>query len=158
MIALLLCKRSNSVGGLKKCFACGLHLPISEFYKHPKMADGRLGKCKVCQRDAVNKNREKNLERFRSYDQERSKLPHRKISNFEISTKWRKADPRRMRCHNAVARALRAGRLHKEPCERCGELKVHAHHDNYDEPLNIMWLCQPCHKVRHKELDALNKK
>lgn len=146
------------MGGLKKCFACGLHLPISEFYKHPKMADGRLGKCKICQRNAVTKNREKNLERIRNYDRERSKLPHRKISISEISTKWRKADPRRVRCHNAVARALRAGRLHKHSCERCGELKVYAHHDNYDEPLNVMWLCQPCHKVRHKELDALNKK
>jgi hypothetical protein len=42
----------------------------------------------------------------------------------------------------------------KQPCERCGFMKVLAHHENYDEPLNVMWLCQPCHKQRHKEIKA----
>jgi hypothetical protein len=27
-----------------------------------------------------------------------------------------------------------------------------AHHEDYDRPLDVMWLCQPCHKQRHKEL------
>jgi hypothetical protein len=30
-----------------------------------------------------------------------------------------------------------------------------AHHDDYDKPLDVMWLCQPCHKQRHKELKQL---
>jgi ribosomal protein S27AE len=40
----------------------------------------------------------------------------------------------------------------RTPCIRCGEEKSLAHHEDYDKPLEVMWLCQPCHKQRHKEL------
>ena len=146
------------MNGLKKCFACQSVLPISEFYKHPKTADGYLGKCKSCQRESILQNRIKNLERIRKYDRDRGKEPERRKASNLVSRRWRASDPRIMRCHNAVARAVKAGRLQKQPCERCSAMKVLAHHENYNDPLNIMWLCQPCHKQRHKEIKAENEK
>jgi hypothetical protein len=35
---------------------------------------------------------------------------------------------------------------------RCGEPKVHAHHEDYSRPLDVTWLCQKCHVQRHVEL------
>lgn len=32
----------------KPCFKCGKVLPLENFYRHPKMGDGHLGKCKDC--------------------------------------------------------------------------------------------------------------
>jgi hypothetical protein len=34
----------------KTCFRCGEDKPLSDYYAHKQMGDGRLGKCKVCTR------------------------------------------------------------------------------------------------------------
>lgn len=138
----------------KQCFKCKTVKPLTEFYKHEQMGDGHLNKCKSCTKKDANEHREKNIERIRKYDRERGKNPERQKAAYEVSKAWRQADKRRMAAHNAVTRAIRAGKLIRMNCERCGAEKTYAHHDDYDKPLDVMWLCQPCHKKRHKELKA----
>jgi hypothetical protein len=41
-----------------------------------------------------------------------------------------------------VQEALEAGELARQPSVICGALKVLSHHENYDDPLAITWLCQ----------------
>ena len=139
---------------MKICFKCNLQKPLTDFYRHSAMADGRVGKCKECNKKDVLEHRLKNIEKIRSYDRERGKLPARKKTANEISTAWRKADKRRTKCHNAVTRAIRSGVIVRQPCCKCSSLKSLAHHEDYDKPLDVVWLCQPCHKQRHKELKA----
>jgi ribosomal protein S27AE len=136
----------------KECFKCSTVKPLSDFYKHKMMADGHLNKCKECTQSDVEKHRTENIERIRAYDRERSKLPKRQKLRSEITRAWRAEDKRRAAAHNAVAKAIVKGLLEKKPCERCGNEKSLAHHDDYDFKLDVMWLCQPCHKQRHKEL------
>ena len=40
--------------------------------------------------------------------------------------------------------------IERRPCEVCGA-KAEAHHDNYNEPLNIRWLCFKHHREWHKK-------
>ena len=136
----------------KICFKCQQEKPVSEFYKHPYMGDGYLGKCKECTKKDVTENREKNIDRVREYDRERAKNPERRKAATEISAKWRKEDSRRQKCHNAVTRAVRSGVIERKPCSVCGELKSYAHHESYDKPLDVVWYCQPHHKQRHKQM------
>jgi len=136
----------------KECFKCKTSKPLEDFYKHPMMADGRVNKCKECNKNDVSKYRNENLEKIRAYDRERGKIPERIKANSEVTRAWRAEDSRRHVAHIAVAKAIRNGLLVRMPCCRCKEVKSLAHHEDYDKPLEVMWLCQPCHKQRHKEL------
>lgn len=140
---------------MKTCFRCGLRLPLTDFYSHPQTADGLLGKCKSCAKKDVKANREAKVEQYRAYDRERCKTPE-SIERRKKSTKaWFAKDARRMRCHNAVHKAIRKGRLERSPCEVCGSAKSVAHHDSYDQPLVVRWLCQAHHTLRHQEMREL---
>lgn len=136
----------------KECFKCKSVKPLTEFYKHRAMGDGHLNKCKECTKNDVSKHRSENLEKIRAYDRERGKISERIKASTEINRAWRKEDQRRSRAHSAVARSIRKGELVQKPCIQCGEIKSIAHHEDYDKPLEVMWLCQPCHKQRHKDL------
>ena len=133
----------------KTCNVCLVTKTTADFYKHPQMADGLLGACKECHKKAVISNRLKNVERYRESDRQRAKLPHRIENAIAISKRWYKEDSRRLRCHNALHRALRAGSIEPEPCFVCGSEETVAHHPSYDLPLDVVWLCQAHHVQLH---------
>jgi len=138
---------------MKICFKCGEDLPFSEFYEHKQMVDGYLGKCKGCAKLDVTENRNKNIDKYRKYDRDRG---NRQTPEYliELRAKY----PNQYKAQNIVSNAIRDGKLHKEPCEICGESKVHAHHDDYLKPLNVRWLCAAHHKQWHRDNgDGLNK-
>lgn len=143
------------MGSSKKCFKCGEILPLTEFYKHKEMTDGHLNKCKTCAKRDVLFHRLLNIEKIREYDKRRASGEKRRKAAGLVSRKWRKKDKRIMQCHNKVSRALKVGIIARKRCERCGDEKSLAHHESYDRPLEVNWLCQPCHKLRHKEISLL---
>ncbi len=53
--------------------------------------------------------------------------------------------------HKAVQYAIHTGKIQRGPCEVCGEAKSNGHHIDYDEPLNVMWLCRSHHMQWHKK-------
>lgn len=140
----------------KPCFKCGDTLPLSAFYKHPQMADGHLNKCKECNKKDVRENYRDNREHYVEYEKTRANLPQRMALNRITTTRMRTRYPEKYKAHSAVQYALRSGQLKRKPCERCGSLRVHGHHDDYSKPLDVTWLCPKHHKERHKELDALS--
>lgn len=63
--------------------------------------------------------------------------------------RYRQSHPEATRAHTRVNNAIRSGKLQKRPCEKCGCVKVHAHHDDYAQPLVVRWLCHDCHENLH---------
>ena len=45
--------------------------------------------------------------------------------------------------------AIKAGRIKRLPCEICGAT-AEAHHDDYNKPLEVRWLCKTHHSEWHK--------
>ena len=65
--------------------------------------------------------------------------------------KWIDANPKKHHAHCLVARAIARGELLKAPCEACGASGAQAHHDDYDKPLEVRWLCQRHHSIWHSQ-------
>lgn len=114
---------------MKQCFKCGETKPHDQFYKHPMMADGYLGKCKECTKADVRLNWDKNYAMLRQTDAMRRRL--------------------KRQASVAVNNALRDGRLEKDAdCRYCHTTdKLTAHHWDYYRPFDVTWLCERCHKI-----------
>lgn len=132
----------------KECFKCKTVKPLDEFYKHKQMADGHLNKCKICNKRDSSEHRSNNLDKVREYDRNRGKLPHRVELRNKINERWRKAHPDRSNAHQKLHKAVRSGKVKKQPCWVCGE-KAEAHHPDYSKPLDVVWLCTMHHRQTH---------
>lgn len=153
---------------MKTCLKCDTPKELGDFYTHPKMADGHLGKCKECCKSDVTANRAAKVEQYREFDRNRANLSHR-VEAREIyakgvgrpkcdaaKRKWIERNPRKRAAEVLFGNYIRGKEHLKLPCERCGSTtRVHAHHENYDEPLTVNWLCPKHHKERHREMLAL---
>jgi hypothetical protein len=68
----------------------------------------------------------------------------------------------KIKARQFVNHALRTGYITRpETCEMCGvnhqDSPLQAHHTNYYETLNIIWLCVPCHNKQHQESKGLTE-
>lgn len=136
---------------MKRCFKCGVEKPIEDFYRHPAMADGHLGKCKDCAKQDIRIDRY-TKPRVREYDRQRAKLPHRIANMARVAKAWDAKYPERAKAQNAAQNAVRDGRLQKpDACEGCGLPKrLEKHHPDYSKPLLVVWFCKPCHAIADK--------
>lgn len=111
--------------------------------------------CLPCQRP-------KNLEK---YHRRKGNIPgvprqyiRRNIDEYtgreRVKREWDRNNPEKRRAHKLVEKAIERGEIIKQPCSVCGEMKAHAHHDDYSRPMDIMWLCPLHHRRRHAELIA----
>ena len=141
-------------------------MPLEEFYNNSK--GGKLAICKRCKLIQNKDYRKRNIEKVRAQNIERNKSPERK----KITKDWRKTDDGKVSvaksidkwffnnkkartCHTAVNNAKRDGKLIKQPCEICGANYVHAHHCDYNKPLDVLWLCPKHHKEWHKNNEPI---
>ena len=139
----------------KLCNRCGISKNADDFYSHDNS-------CKECRRAAVRSYRAKNITIVQEYDRKRGLLSHRKAKVKANAWKYprdikamRSKYPERYAARTALGNALRDGLLAKpEKCQHCRqESALHGHHEDYDRPLEVIWLCKDCHGVRHRDLN-----
>lgn len=155
---------------MKVCRECNQEKPLTEFYKHTKMADGHLNKCVECVKARVSKHRDANLEKVREYDRKRGSLPHRvearkeyqqteqgKTAKKRAMNAYRKRYPMKYAAHVITRNAVRDGKLKPEiSCSVCNSTEsIEGHHDDYTKPLSVRWLCRKCHNEWHKHNEPI---
>lgn len=133
----------------KVCKRCGQELPIELFYTHKGMADGHLNICIGCTKKRVMEHREVNLDRIRAYDRIRHQAGASKIARAKYQDWYRTAKENQRQANHAVSNAIRDGKLQKKPCSICGAEPAEAHHEDYSDPLNVIWLCTTHHSRLH---------
>lgn len=136
--------------------------PLDNFYTHPAMANGHLGKCKECcklqqrekhkaiRADPELLSHERSRQRVknrRQYERNKHKPEWRQAVN-KMKADWRANNPEKRAAHLRVQYAIKKGELKKPGyCQECGFYHpiIEAHHPDYSKPLEVVWLCKPCH-------------
>ena len=160
----------------KICFVCKCEKDISEFYKHSKMSDGYLNKCKSCCREQSNKRRAEKLEEIQEYDRnrpnrternERMKLYREKLKNENpekykiiytgIRKRYRENHAAEVKAEGMLNEALRTGRITRpSKCSMCGKDCIpQGHHWDYTKPFDVIWVCEKCHSDIHRKVREL---
>lgn len=97
-------------------------------------------------------------------------MTYPKTSKESLSEQARRLGVSRQRLHQLRnpekhrARALLYYRVKRgrivppKECERCGEKKpLHAHHDDYSKPFDVVWVCAKCHSIIHPHHMTVNE-
>lgn len=149
----------------KKCFKCGKVKSLAAFYKHPRMADGHLGKCIECAKEDV-ADREAKMrldpawlakERARcrvKQNKYRSECRQKIGPIRKAQARWNARNKTKRAVHAIANLAQRKGLLKKpSKCQGCKQpaRRLEKHHEDYSKPLDVQWLCQKCHGLTKRK-------
>lgn len=134
----------------KKCSKCHEVKSILLFSRQKKGLHGRASACKICRGKELVNNYWKNPQKHREYARKSYKLRYAKNSQpfKDYANKFRRENPEKVKAQLLVKSAIRNGTLKRLPCEKCGEVKTDAHHEDYTKPLEVRWLCKVHHIQR----------
>lgn len=120
----------------KACTKCGRELPLTEFHADKRRKHGVGSECRDCKRQYRQENKDRLL-----------------VAQYERRRRKRKQLTPKRKVWNAVYYAVRTGKIERpDRCEVCGELaNTQAHHEDYSQPLDVVWVCQWCHVQRDKQ-------
>ena len=121
----------------KICFKCNVEKPLFDFYKHPKMADGHLGKCKECTKNDVKEKYEKNIQSIEYVEKERArgreKYARLGYKDIQVRAHYENSD---------TSRFLKSKGINTKGCE--------IHHWDYNLKNDVFIVPKRAHKLIHK--------
>lgn len=129
-------------------------MPFKDYSEAVKMYEAGLSTVKIAQYYGVSK---QNIWEVLSNPKRGVKMRPRAESG-EKSVLYRGGSRRDQKAQMLVLLAVKRGILSPKPCEVCGmavyntsgRRMVHAHHDDYNKPLDVRWLCSKHHTEWHK--------
>lgn len=101
-------------------------------------------------------NRVQIQERQREY----AKTPKGREVFANYGKRYKLENPDKIKAQNDLNNAIRSGEIVRpKNCSECGKegdthkhFTIHGHHADYSKPLEVVWLCRPCHVDEHRKL------
>ena len=149
---------------MKKCTKCGIEKEESEFYKSQTGHNGLSSHCKICDNIHCHNWYLNNKDHHRKYCKEYEIKNYDKIrkhkkeyvKNHPELRKLKYQRYKKLHSHKLLARALIANYIKKgklirpDNCSYCRIKCIpHGHHSDYSKKLEVIWLCNLCHKNLH---------
>lgn len=135
--------KDMEIGQNLKCSKCGKATILT-----PGMKKVQTRICESChtQRsmDWWGNNKEKARENQRNF--------FRSKTGRALNKRYVTNNPNKVMARNKVSYAIKTGKVKRQPCQRCGGIETHGHHEDYSKPLEVIWLCRKHHFERHKIL------
>jgi hypothetical protein len=132
---------------MKTCRRCSNEKPASDFGSNSRMKDGLRSWCRECDRTYALEWRRQNRERYLKSG--RAWKAANQDRQLEYKRRHRALNHQKEYARGKVAAEVKAGRLVPLPCTRCSATPTEAHHPDYSKPLDVIWLCRPCHLQEH---------
>jgi hypothetical protein len=143
----------------QKCIICGQVKPLTEFSPDKGYRSGHKHLCRRCQARYQREWRQRNLKRLRLLRRRHRRLNHARYLKMWQEDRRKPGYKQKHAARLTAYWAVQAGLIpRKYNCEKCGIDARHArlakHHVDYNDPLNVVWLCGLCHGAAHqKQLD-----
>ena len=151
---------------MKVCSMCKVGKPLSEYYKNRTSSDGFSYACKNCMKNYCSIWRNHNSEYFKTWRNNNPDYTSKSIQrNKEYQKEYYLKNKDKLLKNKAinyttiqtavaqkVRLALENGMLKKaDSCELCNSIgNLIAHHNDYTNPLVVLWVCKFCHMRIHK--------
>jgi hypothetical protein len=136
----------------KECKKCHKKKNTLLFSKDISKRDNLTSYCKNClQKSSIRyyyKNQKNRCKKVREYYKNnlevRERVKELRVIRYKKFTQKDKA-------RSIVAYAIKKGELKKLPCSVCNNPNTQAHHEDYNNPLKVTWLCLPHHRNKHRK-------
>ncbi len=123
----------------RTCTDCRLKKPLSDFYKDRSRPLGHTYLCKKCEYIKCRRHRKTR----------RVWNKNNKASVNKAVREYNKRNPDKQKARSIFTKAVKSGKIERQPCRECGKDKSHGHHEDYNKPLEVIWLCHQHHKDIH---------
>jgi hypothetical protein len=139
------------------CRTCGQTKPPEDFYHDRRAASGRQASCKECQKQRAAAWQRAHPDRHRAHVSSWKASHPDQVRHYDGLARSRRDQVARdfarlvVRVASTTRRAVEAGLLVRpDRCSSCdrSDVALDAVHEDYERPLDVLWLCRRCHYSR----------
>jgi len=132
---------------MKFCSKCNTERSLKDFYKDRRTKDGLYSICKYCMQ-AYRKNYKYTDEQLKKRRKQKADSKKRNKEYYRDYSK-KPEEKIKEKCRHKTYLAIKNKFIERNGCLICNK-EAQAHHEDYNKPLKVIWLCEEHHLELHQ--------